>query len=147
LSHVDDFLSGVAADGAEADQMSIHVSAGIAFDRMGLKMLADDQRLNLSQLERAKHSSQTSYTAPIAACLCQGLLDALTLAITLPLIGDGPSLCANVIPRGVGKVGVKTTDQRLRDIGRQLIFEHGYQSILAGEDPLLENAAFQKFFQ
>src|SRR5262249_10257751 len=127
FSDVDDLLSGMAADRAEADQVGIHMSASVAFDRMRLKMFADDQGLNLSQLKRAKHASQAGHTPPIAARLSQSLLSALAAAIILPLIGDRLGLRANVIPCGVGEVRVKPPDQRLRDIGMQMILEHRYQ--------------------
>ena len=68
--------------------MRIDVAASRAFHGVPLQALADEQRLNLSEFQRAQHAPKASDAASVAARLAERLLNKIAPAVILPLVHD-----------------------------------------------------------
>src|SRR6202041_209466 len=145
--YVAHFMRGHAASRAITDQVSIEVTATGTLHSMAEKVLADQQRLHLAQFERAQDSPQAGNAAGVAPCLVQSLVHKLAAAATFPIFRDALSLGANLVARNVPKVGMEMPQQRLLYIGMQLRFQHRTVNVLASQDPLIEDATFERILE
>jgi hypothetical protein len=79
--------------------------------------------------------------------LAERLFDKIAPAVILPLVHDRLGVATDFVTSSVGKISVEAANQSLADIGMELRFKEGAVCILAGENPFLEHAFFQKFLQ
>ena len=144
FAHINDFASGAAAHRTEADQVRVKVAASGTFDRVCLKVFADQQGLHFSHFQRPQHTPQSRDArgrccAPGSAGFdavrgggrsCQSLENLLRLR-------------ANFVSADVSHVGMKIDRAAPDYVGMQLRLELRAVTVLATKNPFLEEAFFQ----
>ena len=74
-------------------------------------------------------------------------VDQVAAALALPLLDNLLRVAAHFVSRHARQIGMEPPDQRLTYIRMELRLEQGAVRVLAGEDPILENALLHQLFQ
>src|SRR5215469_4626841 len=126
--------------------MGIDVAASGAFDGVSLEVFAQQQRLHFTEFERTKHAPQAGDAASVAASLRERLVDDFVAAVILPLQYNLLRVGVEFVAGHMRKIRMKAANQSLADVGMKLRFEQRKMCILAGKNPLFEDAFLQHFF-